>query len=928
MKTTHISLLALSIGLTAAPVDAAAGQKVVPATATTAPKLPAGVTAGPAMGGVSEYDLSNGLKVLLLPDQSKTTVAVNIAYKVGSLQETYGITGSAHLLEHMLFKGTPKVPNLVGALRDRGIGYNASTGKDRTNYVTSFLAKPETLDWVLEAEADRMVNAKIDKRDLDSEMTVVRNELEIGENRQTNLFLYRLQAVAYDWHNYGKSTIGARSDVENVPISRLREFYTRWYRPDNAVLIISGKFDPQRTLAKVAQAFGAIAKPAMPLPPLYTVEPVQDGERQVVIRRPGEQRMFGLAYHVPASTHPDNAALTILASAATRQPNGRLYKALVRSGLATGVNMQLDDSNDAGLAMIVASPQDGAKPEQMEAELVRQVETLAQTPFTDHEVDQVKRDLRNQIDAAADDVDGLAQQIVETVGSDWRMVFRQRADLMKVTAADVNRVAATYFKPTNRTAAIFIPTEKPALVKVEPAPSVASLVAGLKASDIASAGETLDGTLATIEARTKTVTIGDTLKLSMLSKKSRGDRVVGYLSFHFGDDVSMRGRMDAAAFAGRLLMYGTATMDRDQIKDRVAELGGGLTVSGQGQNLLVTINARKDHVVEQLRLAAKLMREATFPEAEFKEQKANAVAQLQGTVSDSSHLYRDAVAQHFDPWPAGHPKHASTSEEELAAAQAITLDEVRHFAKDFYGTAVGEAVFVGDFDPKVIEAEMRTLFAGWRSPHPYRRLIEQYRPIAATRKTFEIPGRPNADFLARTSFPIAADDRDQAALEIASYILGGGLASRMPARIRGKEGLSYSVRAQVRTPEEGNIGSLGVSVTTPPVNLAKVEASTRDVLSTFVRDGATREEVETARGSILDGIEASRSGDGNIATLLMNNLIANRTLEYQRNVERWIREVTVAEVNAAIKKHLNPDAISIFVAGDIAQAPRSVSASN
>jgi zinc protease len=214
--------------------------------------LPRGITKVTETDGISEYRLQNGLKVLLYPDSAKPTVTVNITYRVGSSYENYGETGMAHLLEHMLFKGTPKHPNLDREFNDRGMQSNGSTWLERTNFYEVFPASDDNLQWAIGMEADRMLHSNILRKDLDSEMTVVRNEFENGENSPSSVLMKRMQSVAYDWHSYGRATIGNRSDIENVGIDNLRAFYHLYYQPDNALLLIAGKIDAARTLQWVA----------------------------------------------------------------------------------------------------------------------------------------------------------------------------------------------------------------------------------------------------------------------------------------------------------------------------------------------------------------------------------------------------------------------------------------------------------------------------------------------------------------------------------------------------------------------------------------------------------------------------------------------------------------------------------------------------
>src|ERR1039458_6287272 len=262
--------------------------------------------------GITEYALPNGLHVLLFPDSSKPNVTVNMTYNVGSRMEGYGETGMAHLLEHMLFLQTKTRSDVKQELKDHGAEMNGSTSWDRTNYFETLNATDENLKFALELEADRMLNSKIEKPLLDKEMTVVRNEFEMGENSPERMLRQRALEAAYTWHNYGKLPIGNRSDIENVPIDKLAAFYHKYYQPDNALLTIAGKFDEPKTLAMVATLFGALPKPTRTLDPSYTVEPTQDGERSITLRRAGDTQGLMAVYHVPAGSHPDAAALEVL----------------------------------------------------------------------------------------------------------------------------------------------------------------------------------------------------------------------------------------------------------------------------------------------------------------------------------------------------------------------------------------------------------------------------------------------------------------------------------------------------------------------------------------------------------------------------------------------------------------------------------------
>jgi zinc protease len=292
-------------------------------------EAPAGTKKITTVEGITEYRLDNGLRILLFPDSSTPKVTVNCTIFVGSRHEGYGETGMAHLLEHMLFKGTPAHREIPRALRDRGADFNGTTSDDRTNYYETLNANDDNLEFAIRLEADRLVNSFVKREDLTSEMTVVRSEFEMGENSPQNILNQRMAAVAFEWHNYGKSTIGNRSDIERVPIEKLQAFYRKHYQPDNAMVIVAGNFKEAKALALIAKYFGALNKPDRQLDDTYTEEPPQDGERTVVLRRVGTVGAVGAVYHIPAAAHPDCAPLDVLSRILVAQPSGRLYQALV-----------------------------------------------------------------------------------------------------------------------------------------------------------------------------------------------------------------------------------------------------------------------------------------------------------------------------------------------------------------------------------------------------------------------------------------------------------------------------------------------------------------------------------------------------------------------------------------------------------------------
>ena len=390
--------------------------------------------------GMTEYRLPNGLRVVLYPDMSKPTATVNMTYLVGSRHENYGETGMAHLLEHLMFKGSKNYPNPTAEFTKRGFRMNGSTWLDRTNYHVSFTASDDNMKWALGWQADAMINSFIARKDLDTEMTVVRNEYEMGENRPTSVLLKRMQSVLFDWHSYGRSTIGARSDIENVEIENLQAFYRRYYQPDNAVLTVSGRFDTDEVLGWIAELFGPIAKPERVLPKEWTVEPAADGEREFTVRRPGETQMLMIGYRLPAALHPDWEPAAMATSILSDAPTGRLYKELVETGLATQVFGWTIPGAQPGFVVFGAQVKKGEDLGPVRAKMVDVIEnSFARTPVTDQELERQKAEQATMFERQISDPEAFAVGLSDYIAlGDWRVFFADRDAIAQVKTAEVD----------------------------------------------------------------------------------------------------------------------------------------------------------------------------------------------------------------------------------------------------------------------------------------------------------------------------------------------------------------------------------------------------------------------------------------------------------------------------------------------------------
>jgi zinc protease len=889
-------------------------------SAQTSSKLPDGVKKNTSVEGITEYELDNGLKVLLFPDQSKPTVTVNITYMVGSRHEAYGETGMAHLLEHLVFKGTPDHPNIPQELTEHGARPNGTTWYDRTNYFETFSATEENLDWALDMEADRMVNSFIAKKDLDSEMTVVRNEYESGENSPASVLMKRVLGSAYLWHNYGNTTIGSRSDLENVPIDRLKGFYKKYYQPDNAILLVAGKIDEAKTLAKIAKRFGLIPRPERKLIPTYTKEPTQDGERYVELNRVGDVQAVSMAYKTPPGPHIDYAAIAIISELLTSEPGGRLYKDLVDTKKASYIWGFAPALKEGGYIYLNADVRKENDIEAAKQGMMATLDGLTSEPPSEEEIDRAKSRILKNWNLAYNASDRVGMRMSEYIAQgDWRLFFLFRDRIEAVTSATVVEAAKKYFKPSNRTMGVFVPDANPDRVEIPDAPNVKSLLANYKGKEEIAVGEEFDPSPDNIDSRTVKGELDSGLEYAFLSKENRGDAVIATVRLRYGTPSSLLGKATAAEFTSSMLDKGTADLSRQEIQDKLDELEARTRIFGGKSGITVRVETTHDNLPAAMDLVADMLKKPNFTEEEFNKVKEEELAYYEEQLSEPQAVANNAFSRILSPYPKTDVRYEMTMQESIEAVKALKFEEVQSFYDEFYGADEATVSIVGDFDEKVMKERLTSHFGDWKNGADYKRITNPYKDVKAEEVNLETPDKANAMFFAGMNLPVNDSHEDYAALTVGNYMLGGGfLNSRLATRIRQKEGLSYGVGSWFYGSTEDDSGSFGAYAIYAPENRDKVKVAFDEEIEKVITTGFTQEELDAAKSGWLQSRTVRRSQDGSLVNSLGSNLRVDRTLEWEKKLEEKVKNITLAEINQAMKKHIDPKKMVYVKAGDFA----------
>jgi zinc protease len=925
------SSLVLSLGLSTLAVAGCGGPPPAPPQAPSAPKAaaPPPPPAPPpplapakvrTVEGITEYTLENGLRLLLVPDGTQSTITVNITYFVGSLYEGYGETGMAHLLEHMTFKGTPDHHNILKLIDARGGHANGTTWNDRTNYFETLAAGGDNLEWALNLEADRMINCTIAQEELSTEFSVVRNEFEMGENDPTHILDERMTSTAYLWHNYGKNTIGSRADIEHVPATALKVFYKKYYQPDNAMLVVSGKFAPDAALESVRKIFGTIDKPSRVLAAPYSVEPVQDGERSVTLRRNGDVSVVGSTYHTVGGASPDYAAVSAAIDVLTHKPSGRLYKAIVATKLASNISGADYEFRDPGLATFMAEVRDPKNVARVRDTMVSVVEGLGAAKLDAAELERWRNRELKEFDMLFSDSEKVAIQLSEFAAlGDWRTIFAYRDQVKKTTLADVSRVAKTYFKPSNRTLGEFIPTKDADRAPLTFAPDVATIVKGVEGGTGTQAGEDFAATLENIESKTVRTHLKGGLEAAFVSKKNRGGRVHLTMQLHFGDEKSLANRQVTNAMAARMLTRGTTKHSFEELRDAEDKARAAIDIRAREAGLEINVQGFRDQLPAAIDLVGEMLTTSSFPAKEFEIVRQEALATFEQQLSDPMGLAWIEAQKATSSWPPSDPRYPLSPAERIALYKKVTPAEVAAFHKELLGATHGEVAIIGDFDQAAVTAKLESVLGTWAAKKPYTRLAKKLFDVPGSTKVVNVKDKEMAQLVLRHDVPLKDDSADYPAWILLGRILGSDTASRIWMRVREKEGLSYGAGAYMSADSLDEVGSTDAQAIVAPQNADKALASILDEYKKAATGAVTADELTRVKQAWTKELDTNLSNDNYVAWMLAEGLFVKRTLAWTKDLRAKVLAVTADDIARVAKKYLHPEKLVIIKAGDFSK---------
>jgi zinc protease len=978
-----IGMIALLTTSLAQPYLSAAATNEGDRSAMTQDQLPAGVAFVTEGDGIRQYQLANGMKVLLVENRVAPVATVLVVYKVGSRNEAVGYTGSTHLLEHMMFKGTPtfnKASNtqIAATLQKIGADFNATTWYDRTNYYET--VPSDQIEIAIKLEADRMRNSFINDSDRQAEMTVVRNELERGQNEPTQVLDEAVYAAAFREHPYHHPTIGWRSDVEGVPTARLKAFYDTFYHPNNATAVIVGDFDRANALQLLNKYFGAYPAAQKPIPQVYTEEPQQQGERRLVIHRAGELAVVEIAFHTPgvlgqmnvlsneeltkrAANQPadnDTYPLVVLSAAMSNGVTSRLYQSLVEKQLAVNVNTNADQHRDPGLFVVVATVRPGVTPKQVEDVILAELHRVAEHGLTDKEVQKAKQQILAQVAYNRDGTFNIAVQVSEAEAvADWRLFQDYAANVTRVNPAGVQRVAQKYFTEDNRTVGYFIPKHEGQGGKMA-GPSGLRPTFGRGLQFYSEPGTGGEGAASNEREEERNPGAGGSTtpqakalqpvwprsdkssdavrantpgagRSNFASRITRTQLPNGatllVLENHATPALFIRGSLRAGSYfeprdKPGLARITAGMLERGTNKRSKLQLAGdiesvGAEIEFSADAFALNVSARC--LSKDVPLVISTIAEELREPAFPGDELEKLKQQVIAGIQEQQANTRFRSYERFTEivYDPSSPFYVTPAQQLIKSISSITVEDVRRFHTAHYGGQSLILAVAGDVSAAELGTEFKQSFGSFEGPKGMSIDVTDPSPqSAARREVVLLKDKANVDILLGSPAPLRRSSPDYYAALLANNALG-------------QSTLSSRLGLQVRD-KEGltyGIGSVFrapslaagpwyVGVSVNPNNVDKAINSAIGVLRNYVKNGIRPDELADEKSSAIGAFKVSLATNEGLAEALWNAEFFNLGIDYIDRFPELVQAVTIEQVNAAIRKYFRPDQLTVVIAGD------------
>lgn len=886
---------------------------------------------------IYEYKLDNGLRVVLAPNAKENKVFMNTVYLTGSLNDPKGKGGLAHLLEHLAFKGTKntKGEEFQRQLDQFTLSTNASTEYYSTRYTNIVRPDQNALAQVLRLESERMNQLVLKEQYVPSEINIVRREREIRMDQPFAVLVDQVWKSAYGNESLGRLPIGDLNELNSIKMNELEQYYQTYYAPNNAVIVMSGKFDIQPVLKMIEEKFSSIpAKkiPATPAIPILDSSKMKD--RQFLIKKGSDLAKFHI--YLNGKNDTIQPILSLVPYLYTMQPSGHLYQNMVQNHISTDVFSSTwlsRDSNLAFLGAVYAPSQDGDKVSQA---LTTQVEQGK--PFNENELQRVKNLVnnaqKNLMTNAVEVGELLSEYVVKTNGN-WQQFFNDQKAIQALNVKQVNQELQNFLIPSHRVTAQIEPTPedmKKAQQQNEqntsPLEQAAQLEEPLKKPSEYKA-EIIDFTQTSVkrlnesEHKIQRGQFANGLKYALYPVPTRDDRIYATISLDFGNEKSLMNKGEIIDLASYLLLRGSEKYTLQDITDQSIALDGEANVTNSGNTINVQISARKENFQQYFDLIVNVIKSPEFSKQEFDLIKSQSLQMLDRPYTEPEVVSQLTLSRLTEQYAKGDLRYHFEPSFAKQQLQTVTQQQVKDFYQQYFAMNHAQIAVTGEFNPVQMKATLQKDFAQWNSQQAYAAIKPRYKQFKAQQQHVLAEQRQFGNYQAEMTLPVGVYDQDAAALIVFSHILGDSqLSSRLARELREKNALVYGFSSNLDLSDETDAGKLAIMANYSAGRSAQVSQSVHKVLNDLLKNGVTEQELEAAKADIMKQRATVLEDDRNIHRMLTTQLKQGKNMLTRAERDQAIVRLKVADIHRVIQKYIKPDQLVEVMADQFGQTPQ------
>lgn len=886
---------------------------------------------------IEEYKLDNGFRVVLAPNDKENKIFINTIYLTGSLNDPQGKSGLAHLLEHLAFKGTKNVKGeeFQRRLDQYTLMTNASTDYYSTKYTNIVRPEKTALNEVLYLESERMDKLVLQEKFVPSEIEIVKREREVRMDQPFAVLMDQMWKSAYGNQYLGRLPIGDLPELKSIKMPELNQFYRSWYAPNNAVMVISGKFDKTDVLKTIDQYFSPIAARDVPKPvQIPVLDSTKIKNRQFVVKKGSDLAKFHIYMNGKNTKIQPTLALAPLLY--TMQPSGHLYQNMVETGITTNVDAStwLDqDFNVVFLGAIYAPSND---PKKVESSLLAGIEKGK--PFTEVELNRVKSLMKTQGDLITKDAVALGSRLSDytVAGGQWDQYFKDLDSVENVKLDQVNQTLKQFLVAEHRIDGDILPTpedqKKAQQQNAKEAPKTLDQVEA-KAEPLKDpkvyqqeVTEFLKTSKQYVESNEKKIIRGklkNGMKYALFPVETRDDRTYATITMDFGTEKSLFNKGTVVDLTSYLLLRGSDKYSLQDIADKSIDAGGAAYASADGNGMTINIQSKSEKFDEFFEFVLDVMKNPKFEQSQFDLIKSQSLSSLDRPYTEPDVVAGLTLSRLLEEYQPGDLRYHF--EPELAKQQLknATQEQVKELYERFFAMNHAQIAITGKFDAKKMQKLLNQEFGRWNGKQPYQKILINHVDFPAQQVHVLSEQREFGSYQSVLSIPVGKNHPDASALILLNYILGESqISSRLAQELREKNALVYGFGSGLQLDRDTNVGALSISANYTSGRSAQVSASIHKVLNDLLKNGVTEQELEAAKADIMKKRVTALEDERNIHGMLNLQLETDKTLQDRVRHDQNLTKLTVADVNAVIKKYIKPEHLVEVMADQYGQAAK------